>query len=60
MEEFFKSINMPVTMSELGVRPTDKQIEELAEKCTFFGGRKVGTVIPLEKEDIMKIFQAAR
>ncbi|GMO42561.1 MAG: iron-containing alcohol dehydrogenase [Treponemataceae bacterium] len=60
MEEFFKSIDMPVTMTELAVKPTDKQIEELAEKCVFFGERKVGTVIPLGKEDIIKIFQAAR
>lgn len=60
MEEFFKSVDMPVTMTELGVKPTDKQIEELAEKCTFFGGRKVGVIIPLAKTDLIKIYQAAR
>jgi alcohol dehydrogenase YqhD (iron-dependent ADH family) len=60
MEEFFRSIDMPVTMTELGVQPTDSQIEELAEKCSFFGGRTLGVVIPLVKSDLIKIYQAAR
>jgi alcohol dehydrogenase YqhD (iron-dependent ADH family) len=60
MEEFFKSIGMPVSMGELGVNPTDAQIEELAVKCTFFGTRKVGVVIPLDKAGLISIYKAAR
>ena len=32
MEDFYRSIDMPVSISELGVTVTDEQIEELAEK----------------------------
>jgi alcohol dehydrogenase YqhD (iron-dependent ADH family) len=60
MEQFFTSIDMPITMSALGVNPTDAQIEELAEKCTFFGSRKVGVVIPLDKDSLVSIYKAAR
>ena len=60
MEEFFKSIDMPTSMSALGVNPTDAQIEELAEKCVFFGARTVGVVVPLDKDGIISIYKAAR
>lgn len=36
MEEFYRSINMPTSIHELGIDLTDEQIEELAEKCCFF------------------------
>jgi alcohol dehydrogenase YqhD (iron-dependent ADH family) len=58
-EDFFKSIGMPVTFKELGM--TGSQIPEMAEKCTFFGKRKVGTCFrPLEEEDIRAIFERAK
>ncbi|MFZ7101156.1 MAG: iron-containing alcohol dehydrogenase [Peptococcaceae bacterium] len=60
-EEYFKSIGMPVTIKELGIANlTDEQIEELAEKCTFFGKRKIGAFMELDKDEIMQIFQMAR
>ena len=51
------SIDMPTTLTELGIYPTDAQIEEMAEKmfseemdtCCFFQ--------PLTKEDIAAILQ---
>ncbi len=33
MEDFFRSINMPTNLRELGCEPTDAQIAELADKC---------------------------
>ena len=33
MEDFYHSINMPVSLSELGVTPTPEQIRTMAEKC---------------------------
>lgn len=60
MEDFYRSIDMPVSIRELGVTVTDAQIEELAEKCTFFGRRTVGCVKALGKEDLMKIYAMAR
>lgn len=60
MEDFFRSIHMPVSIHQLGVDLTEDQIQELAYKCTFFGKRTVGTVKPLGKEDLVKIYTAAR
>lgn len=60
MEDFYHSIHMPTSLSELGIHPTDAQIEELSEKCVFFGKRTVGTFKVLKAEDIQKIYQAAR
>ncbi|HEY8463406.1 MAG TPA: iron-containing alcohol dehydrogenase [Bacillota bacterium] len=59
-EEFFVSIGMPVNLGQLGIgKLSDAQIEELAVKCSYFGRRKVGTVKPLEVEDIKAIFRMA-
>lgn len=60
MEEFYRSIGMPTNIHELGIALTDEQIEELAEKCTFFGKRKIGAFMPLDKEDIIKIYHMAK
>lgn len=59
MEEFYRAVDMPTSIRELGVEVSDEQIEELAEKCTFFGRRTVGCVKALGKEDIIKIYKAA-
>ena len=60
MEDFFRSINMPVSLSELGVHPTDDQIREMAQKCVFFGQRTVGGFKVLHAEDIEKIYRMAQ
>ena len=60
MEGFYRSIGMPTNIHELGIVLTDEQIEELAEKCTFFGKRKIGAFMPLDKEDIIKIYHMAK
>ena len=60
MEDFFRSINMPVSLSELGVHPTDDQIREMAQKCGFFGHRTVGGFKVLHAEDVEKIYRMAQ
>ncbi len=60
MENFYRSIDMPTSLTELGVEVTDEQIQELAEKCTFFGKRTVGCVKKLGKEDLVAIYTMAR
>ena len=59
-ETWCHSIGMPTTLTELGIHPTDAQIEEMAEKCVF--GRKghIGFFQPLTKEDIVAILQMAK
>lgn len=60
MEGFYRSINMPASLKELGLDPTDEQLREMAEKCCFWGRRTVGCVKALEAEDVYKIYQEAR
>ena len=61
MEDFFRSIHMPTNIRELGIDPlTEEQIEELAEKCTYFGQRTVGRFKVLQKEDLKAIYRMAR
>jgi alcohol dehydrogenase YqhD (iron-dependent ADH family) len=59
MEQFYRSVNMPTSLKELGVDPTEEQMKEMAEKCSFWGERKIGCVKVLEQEDIYQIYQAA-
>lgn len=59
-EAFFREIGMPVTLTELGVSPTEEQINELAEKCMKSAQGMPGIVKKLSKEDIVAIYRAAR
>jgi alcohol dehydrogenase YqhD (iron-dependent ADH family) len=60
MEAFFRSISMPVTISELGVDLTDAQIDELSRKCSRDDERVLGAFKSLRREDIAKIYQMAK
>lgn len=59
-ETWCHSIGMPTTLTELGVHPTDAQIEEMAKKCVFGRNGHIGFFQPLTKEDIMAILQMAK
>ena len=59
-ETWCRSINMPTTLTELGIHPTDAQIEEMAEKCVFGRNGHVGFFQPLNKEDIIAILKMAK
>ena len=56
-ENFFKSLGMPVRLSELDV--DDTKFDEMAEKCTFFGKRVLKDYIPLGKKEIIDIYRLA-
>ena len=58
-EEYFRTIHMPTSIRELGVRPTEKQIAEMADKAVFWGKRTLGAFKVLGKEDIAKIYTEA-
>ena len=61
MEDYFRSIRMPVNLRELDVGElTEEQIDELAEKCTYFGRRTIGQFKVLGKEDIKAIYRMAQ
>ncbi|MXP77306.1 iron-containing alcohol dehydrogenase [Lachnospiraceae bacterium WCA-9-b2] len=60
MEDFFRSIGMPVTLRELKVEPTKEQILKLAEKCSFGNTRTIGVVKKLGREDMAAIYRMAK
>lgn len=60
MEAFYRSIHMPTSLAELGVNPTEEQIQELAKKCSFMGKRTVGTFKVLQIPDMETIYRMAR
>ncbi len=60
MENFFRTIHMPVSIRELGVELTDEQIKELAYKCTYMDQRTIGGIRKLGKEDIARIYEMAK
>ncbi len=60
-EEFFKAIDMPITMTELlGFEVPDEDIETMAEKCTNGQTRTIGTFMVLDKKDIIEVYKMAR
>ena len=60
MEKFYRSINMPTSLKELGVEPTEDQLKEMAEKCSYWCKRTIGCVKVLDGEDIYRIYQDAK
>ncbi len=59
-EKFYRSINMPIRLSDMNIFPTDDDIEELAEKCSFHSTRTIGDIMKLTKEDIKEIYRMAK
>lgn len=60
MENFYKEIEMPISISETGINLSDEDVEMLAEKCSNNGTRYIGSFKKLFKEDITKIYSMAR
>ena len=60
MEEFYHRIGMPVNMRELGIEPTDEQIEELASRCEAAVGGSLGSAKVLYRKDMLEIYRMAR
>lgn len=57
--DFFKSLNMPVSISDLGVHPTDIEIEALALDATANDQMKLSRIRPLDCKDAERIYKAA-
>ena len=58
-EDFFRKIGMPVTLSELGITPTEAGIEKMAESI-FNSYGDIGSAKKLTKEDFIAIYHAAK
>ena len=59
-ESFFRAIQMPTNLRELGIAPTDAQIAELAKKCAVTSNDNLGRAKVLHETDMRAIYEAAR
>lgn len=60
VEEFFRTIHMPTSMSELGIEPTEEEMELMAHKCSIASGGKKGSAKVLVEADMLAIYRMAR
>ena len=59
MEDFYRSINMPTNMRELGISPTDDELKTMAHKCAVGVGGASGSAMVLKEEDMLAIYRAS-
>ncbi len=59
METFYRKLEMPTSIADLGIHLTEEQIQTLAWKCTFEGARTIGKILPLDAEKIAEIYRMA-
>lgn len=59
LEEFFASIGMPTRINQMGINLTEADMEELAYKCSFMDTRRIGRIVPLDREAIYGIYKRA-
>lgn len=59
-EDFFRKIHMPTTMTELGIQPTEEEMELMAHKCSIASGGKKGSAKVLVEEDMLAIYKMAK
>lgn len=59
MENFYRSIGMPANMRELGIEPTEEQMETMAHMCSLAAGGCKGSAKKLYEEDMLKIYRMA-
>ena len=59
MEDFYRRINMPTNLRELGVEPTEEELAEMAHKCYVGCGGPKGSAKLLGEEDMLAIYRAS-
>ncbi len=59
MEAFFSSIDMPISIPQLGIHPTHEQLEHMAHGCAVAAGGKKGSARVLVESDMLAIYEAA-
>ena len=60
MEDFYHSIGMPINLQELGIYPSNSQIQIMSESCASACGGSRGSAKILFREDMEKIYYLAR
>ena len=59
MEAFYRSIDMPTSIKELGISPTEKELELMAHKCSLVAGGSKGIAKVLHENDMLEIYKMA-
>ena len=59
MEDFYHEIGMPINMRELGITPTEEEIQAMAANCARACGGKKGSAKVLYQEDMAAIYKMA-
>ena len=59
MEDFYRAIHMPTCFSELGISPTQEQLETMAHMLHIACGGKKGAAKVLTEADFLKIYEDA-
>jgi alcohol dehydrogenase YqhD (iron-dependent ADH family) len=57
LEQFFKSIDLPVTLEGLAI--SDDRLEEMANKCTDNDNKQIGGFVKLGRDDVFNILNLA-
>ncbi|MDL2219394.1 iron-containing alcohol dehydrogenase [Ruminococcaceae bacterium OttesenSCG-928-O06] len=60
LEGFFWALEMPTNLEEAGLAPTDEDIRDMADKCSYHGHRTVGAIMQLDASDAEEIYKMAR
>lgn len=58
-EELFRSLNMPTSFAELGICPTEAEMQEMARKCSAAAGGSQGSAKVLYETDMLAIYKMA-
>ena len=60
MEDFYREINMPTNLKELGVNATDEDLSLMAHKCAVGVNGAKGSAKLLHEEDMLAIYKMSR
>lgn len=59
MEDFYRMVNMPVSLQELGIKPTEDQLKTLAKMCSVTTNDSAGSAKILHEADMYAIYKMA-
>ena len=60
MEDFYRSINMPTNLRELGVNATEEDLVTMAHKCAVGVGGEMGSAKVLDEQAMLEIFRMSK
>ena len=60
MEDFYREINMPTNLNELGVIATEEDLVLMAHKCAVGVNGGMGSARFLREEDMLEIYRMSR